>query len=308
MSLIPQGGHLFEIISRYDDLLAMQGQDDYEPGDTLALIVPFLIRHGLKEADIIRLARGATLTRGAGKLIRCLMGQGWHIFCITTTYQQYAFHVTQRVGIPHSHVAATAFPLDQFHQTLSAEVANSLAHMEHQVLSLASPGDDQAIKQCLDDFFWTRLPQTALGQLIKQVKPVGGRRKLLALEQFCELHGASLGEFAVVGDSITDFSMLRAVRDAGGLAIAFNANQYALPHATVSLASTHLSSLSPILAAWQSGTLDDVKALVKQKEASGPCGEREHFHWLIGKTDLEEIIATSQHMRRLVREKAGELG
>ncbi|GAF96811.1 unnamed protein product, partial [marine sediment metagenome] len=42
MKLFPGGGKVFEVISRYDDLLTLEGRADYEPGDTLVLIAPFL--------------------------------------------------------------------------------------------------------------------------------------------------------------------------------------------------------------------------------------------------------------------------
>jgi energy-converting hydrogenase A subunit R len=42
MKLFPRGGKIFEVISRSDDLLTLEGRPDYEPGDTLALITPFL--------------------------------------------------------------------------------------------------------------------------------------------------------------------------------------------------------------------------------------------------------------------------
>ena len=50
-------GDIFRLTSRYDDLLALEGRAGYEAGDTLALIVPFLIRHGVTEADIEREAK-----------------------------------------------------------------------------------------------------------------------------------------------------------------------------------------------------------------------------------------------------------
>jgi energy-converting hydrogenase A subunit R len=308
MKLIPEGGRIFEVISRYDDLLTMQGREDYEPGDTLALIVPFLVLHGIKEADVIRLAYQATLTAGARELIKYLLSKDWHVFCITTTYQQYASHIALELGIPLSHLAATEFPLDRFQQTLSPEDTNSLSRIEEEILSLADSQNDQLIRRRLDDFFWSRLPQTSLGKLIKNIKPVGGRRKLEALYRFCQAHDEGIGDFAVVGDSITDFQILKGVRDSGGLAIAFNANQYAIPYATASLASTHLSDLKPVLERWHDGTLKDVELLIKARESDGGDDSRNHFFWLIEKNDIGEVIAVSRRVRKLVREKAGELG
>ncbi len=88
MKLFPDGDRVFEVISRYDDLLTLEGREGYEPGDTLALIVPFLVLHGISEADITDLADRATLTGGAARLVTWLNDEGWQVFCITTTYKQ----------------------------------------------------------------------------------------------------------------------------------------------------------------------------------------------------------------------------
>ena len=118
MKLFPNGDKIFEVISRYDDLLALEEREDYEPGDTLALIVPLLVFHNISEDDITTLATKASFTGGADKLISWLQYKGWKVFCITTTYEQYALHITQKLGIYAHNVACTPFPLDKFRTTL----------------------------------------------------------------------------------------------------------------------------------------------------------------------------------------------
>src|SRR4030042_482631 len=77
MKLFPNGDKIFEIISRYDDLLTLEEKEDYEPGDTLALIVPFLALHNITEDNITTLAANASFTGGADKLIPLLESSGW---------------------------------------------------------------------------------------------------------------------------------------------------------------------------------------------------------------------------------------
>ena len=308
MKLIPQGGDLFELISRYDDLLTMEGREDYEPGDTLALIVPFLLLHGIKEKDITALGHQATLTQGAAELLAELEAEGWGVYCITTTYQQYAHLITGKLGIPEDHVACTPFPLDQFRHKLSREDIASLQKTEEDFLKLSESTDDRLIKQKLDDFFFTRLPQTSMGQLMRSVKPVGGQRKVQALTRFALETQQPFGDWVVVADSITDFKMLKMVDQAGGLAVAFNANQYALPYATMSLASTHLSDLSPVLQTWRDCGREEVEKLVKQPVIDNQP-DRRNFHWLAEKgNDIFDVIALHRRLRSLVREEAGNLG
>src|SRR3990172_603251 len=164
MKLFPNGDKLFEVISRYDDLLTLEEREGYEPGDTLALIVPFLILHNISEADITRLAAKAALTGGADQLIAWLEHGGWKVFCITTTYQQYATHITQKLGIYAHNVASTPFPLNKLRITAGKEDTRLLQQAEAEILTMPPVADDDRIKQSLDNFFWKKLPTTNLGR------------------------------------------------------------------------------------------------------------------------------------------------
>ena len=171
-----------------------------------------------------------------------------------------------------------------------------------------SPVDDGRIKQSLEYFFWEKLPATDLGVAIEEAKPVGERRKVAALNKFANTYEQPLSKWVVVGDSITDFRMLQTVERAGGLAIAFNANEYALPYATMSLASTSISDLMEVSGAWQKSGRKEAEKIVKEKEKIGGRGDRGYFHWLSGSKDIDEVIKIHKRIRRLVREEAGNLG
>lgn len=308
MKLFRNGDKVFEVISRYDDLLTLEGRPDYEPGDTLALITPFLAYHGVKEEQITAMGKEVNLTPGAAELISRLKAREWRIFCISTSYEQYALSITQRLGISDENVACTSFPLDHICGLLSQDDFALLHRAEEEIVERGPCADDATIKRSLDRFYWQELPQTSSGRMISQVKPVGGRRKVEALEQFSARMGKPLSRWVVVGDSITDFRMLQAVNKAGGLAIAFNANQYALPYSTMSLASTSLDDLYIALEAWDRGGYRAAELKVKQREESGGTGDREHFHWLVGAKDISRPLEIHKRIRRLVREEAAKLG
>jgi energy-converting hydrogenase A subunit R len=308
MKLFPNGDRIFEVISRYDDLLTLEEKEDYEPGDTLALIVPFLILHNISEANIATLAAEASLTGGAQKLISQLQYGGWKVFCISTSYEQYAIHITQKLGIYAQNVTCTHFPLDKLRATLCQEDQRLLQQTEADILKMRPITDDKRIKQSLDKFFWGKVPATKLGAAISQVKPVGGRRKVAALNKFAEAYEQPLSNWAVVGDSITDFRMLQAVEEAKGLSITFNGNEYALPYSTMSLASTLISDLIEILQVWEKGQRSAVEKIVKQKEKVGGAGNMGYFHWLAGRKNINEVVKIHKRIRKLVREEAGKLG
>ena len=308
MRLFPNGDKVFEVISRYDDLLTLEEREGYEPGDTLALIVPFLVLHDISESNITSLASQATLIDGAADLVSKLQSNIWKVFCISTTYEQYAIHITQKLGVYTHNVACTLFPLDKLRVALSKEETALLQQAEEEILTMNPVADDERIKQSLDDFFREKLPATNLGTAIREVKPIGGRRKVAALNRFADKYDEPLSKWVVVGDSITDSRMLQEVEKAGGLAIAFNANEYALSHATMSLASTSIGDLTEVLQAWEKGQRKEAEKVVKEKEKLGGMGDTGYFHWLTGREKMDDVIEIHKRIRRLVREEAGKLG
>ncbi len=307
MKLFPDGDRVFEIISRYDDLLTLEEKEGYEPGDTLALILPFLLLHGISEEDIAALATKASFVDGAEKLISWLQSKGWKVFCITTTYEPYAMHLTHKLGIFSHNVACTALSWGKLQLTLGADESALLKQAEKDILAMTPGTDDDRIKRTLDKLFWEKLPGTDLGETMKSVKPVGGRRKVAALSAFAEKYDQPLADWVVIGDSITDFRMLEAVDSDGGLAVAFNANQYALPHATMSLAARDVGRLNEVLEPWRKKGRKGVEKAVRGKEKRG-SDEGGYFHWLSGREDISEIVSIHERLRRLVREEAGKLG
>lgn len=305
MKLIPGGKRVFEVISRYDDLLSLE-EGTYEPGNTLSLVAPFLIHSGIKEEDIISMGESAHLTPGVQELISDLTLHGGQIFCISTSYEQYALTVTQRLGIRKKNVTATPFPLDHLRQSFCQEDSRLVEQVIAQIANLRPFVDDDEIKKRLDSFYRERLPGTNSGKVINSIRPVGGRRKVDALKVFVQRTGVPLSCWAVIGDSITDARMLHAVNSEGGLAIAFNANEYALSHATVSLASTNSGELLSLLSAWTEGGRGAAEDFVKTKAVAGAAGGV--FHWLNEENDLAHISKIHNKMRRLLREEAGQLG
>jgi predicted HAD superfamily phosphohydrolase len=297
---------VFRAISRYDDILALSGRPDYEPGDTLALIVPFLLRHRLGAVDIQRLAEGAPLIQGAREVMERLTADGYEVCCITTTYEQYARRLTQRLGLPAERVACTAFPIEELRAALGDADLAAVDRVETALLGLDIEKDEERLRDLLDAFYWQELPGTPLGEAVAAVKPVGGKRKVRALGRFARDWRLELSRWAVVGDSITDNAVLSAVRIANGLAVVFNGNRYALECGNAGVASLSLSDILPLVKAWQDGGLDGARTFA-WREAKPPDAEGPHYHWLDGE-DIGEAVEVHARFRRLVRQAAAALG
>lgn len=306
--LIPNGARIFEVISHYDDLLAVEGKKGYEPGETLALIVPFLIYHNISEDALRLLSESATLINGAHELVTGLINRGWWVGDITTSYEHYGYPITQRVGIPSGNVACTRFRLDSYRGAFRKEDLADIRQLEEDILKMPSTENDKSIKKRLDSFYWSKTANDNVRAIVKMIEPLGGRRKLHVLQTFANINHLSMDQLVVVGDSITDAKMLQEVEYKGGLAIAFNANEFALSCSSMSLASIYISDLMEILQVWEKEHRKGVEERVKEKEKIGGTNNRGYFHWLSGRKDIDEVIRIHERIRRLVRQEAGKLG
>jgi energy-converting hydrogenase A subunit R len=315
MGLIPDGHRLFEVISRYDDLLTLEGREDYEPGDTLRLIVPFLVRHGITAEDVRRVSDTAGLVPGAADLMARLGSEGWEVYVVSTSYEQHATNIGGKLGLPLAAIHCTRIAFERLRARLSQEHLRQVAAMETTILrdlysdELSSGTKDELIQKQLDRFYWGSGLAEALALPGEAVTVVGGRRKAWAMEAVARARGSSLRQAAFVGDSITDIQGARLIESLGGLAIAFNGNAFILPHVTVAVAATRLDSVYPVLEAWVSGGRARAKRMIgeapKRSKDDGP-----YFHWMVGSEEarLNEVIALHKVFRLRMREAAAKLG
>lgn len=304
MGLFENGLRIFETISRYDDLLALEGKEGYEAGDTLALIAPFLVYHKISEADITKVSQRAMLVDGAKDLISELKKMGWDVHIISTSYQQHAHNIGSQLGVSPENIHCTMFPLDNYIKEFSDKDTSIIANVEKEILRMYPPINDMKVKMRLDTFFFGELTKSPLGNIMFDMEVVGGARKVKAAEAVSQQKGTEFKDMIVVGDSITDFKMLRAANDAGGLAVAFNANKYAIPFATLALATTDMMDLLPVIRHWELGGRERlIKAFSRRKDKKEPF-----IHILVDREKFDDVIEVHKKVRNEVRGRAAKLG
>ncbi|NOZ59622.1 MAG: HAD family hydrolase [Euryarchaeota archaeon] len=305
LGLVPRGKEIFEVISRYDDLLTLEGREDYEPGDTLKLIVPFLIYHGITEKDIERVSKRAKIVEGAKETVAHLREKGWKVHIISTSYQQHAHNIAAQLGVAKEDVACTRLKLSRYRGVSGVELVEEV---EKVILERLYPRmRDEEIVSTLDDFFFGKLQRTELGRVFNEVRVVGGQRKVEAMLRFLERDGAAIDECAAVGDSITDFKMLKEVSRRGGMAVAFNGNEYCLPYCDVAVASTKLSAVLPLLDAFAEGGRS--AALERARSLEGE-GNEAAYTLFPGESEakLRRTLEVHRRFRAIVRGDAAKLG
>ncbi|MGZ4882944.1 MAG: hypothetical protein ACXV2A_03530 [Halobacteriota archaeon] len=281
MHSIKEGPALFEVLSRYDDYLAIRNRPNYEPGDTLQLIVPFMIVNGITEQDVRKASSRAQLVGGARDLIKWLKDETWDVHIISTSYEQHAYNVASKLDVEREKVHCTRFPLDSLSEILEEGEIALIHEIQNKILSFYSNANDAEtstfgrLATQLDEFFFEIVPRTRIKAIFDQITVVGGERKVQAL--MSAIGAGKQTDTAVIGDSITDYKMLQEIRSAGGISIAFNGNSYALPYANIGMACADIRPLHLILTAFREGGLKSAFELARLWEvecrefARDPC-------------------------------------
>jgi energy-converting hydrogenase A subunit R len=272
---IKKGDRLFEIISAYDDYLAyIVKKQDYEPGDTLRLIAPFLIAFGLDNSFLVDKAKdNANFIAGSIEALKLLV-RLYTLNIISTSYHQYVHYSTSLAGIPVENTYCTYFDIDKYaldipdaDKDLVKEMAVTIIDMHDLNIDMDTrlqkmDSSTSGYIQQLDQFFWSILPATGFSRVLTEVQPLGGIRKFDAVIHALQKEGRDLARSATIGDSITDWKMLKSTKDAGGLALSFNGNEYAVSNCNVAVMSKNCMVTALLVDVFEKGGLDAVKALI----------------------------------------------
>lgn len=310
--LFPSGKEIFSLLSSYVGN-AVQNGDTYQASETLALLVPFLLCHGITDEQLLEVSRQATLVSGSEMVMNRLIQDGASPYIISTSYEHHAKTVGARLGVPEESILSTPLILSAL--SLNRYDEQFIRWAEAQIIELKD--DPVKLRPYFDKLFLQNLPESGYGNPLKRVLVLGGKRKAEAVRKISEEIGVPLSRTIVVGDSITDAEMLKAVKEAGGLAVAFNANEHALREANVALASPDMRYLlSLIYNFWPVGLEGARRFIQRRGKISAPRKEGSpiaelsgmgNFHFLEEGVDLDPITKIHAEARRLVRGKVGKL-
>jgi len=340
---IEGGDRLFTNISAYDDYLAyVVKKKGYEPGNTLALIAPFLIAFGLDNDFLVEKAKdNANFIAGSIKAIE-LLRRSYTVNIISTSYHQYVHYTAYLAGVPEENTYCTWFPIDEYASEMSGADKDLVREMALTIMSMppldidTNDGQDVLDENTvcsigqMDSFFWDILPSTGFCSVLEEVQPVGGTRKYEAVISALDKQGLDMKQSATIGDSITDWKMLDLTRDAGGLALSFNGNEYAVSNCNVAVMSGNCMVTALLVEVFELGGLGAVEALVldwgwpsiKELYQQGKVdsaiynafrhaftgSDFPHAVW-VTEENLDETVEVSKRYRRSVRgTQIGALG
>ena len=274
--LPPDGARFFTQVNCYGDYLAdIAKKAEYKAGDTVKLILPFLKSAGVTNQQIAEYSRQhISLVPRAEGAYPFLHTLNFPLFAISASNCQFAEAVTAKLGFAPDRVYCTKVDLDSYEMgkgeseeliRLMAEIVAAPAielPSDAKALEDLDPKVQEAIGR-LDKIFGETIPAMDIGRLYREVNSMGGEEKVQALEDSLAKTGLTMANVMYVGDSLTDVPALEKVRAGGGVALAFNANRYALKTAEIIVVADNAWPVALLAAVFQTWGKEGVVELAQ---------------------------------------------
>lgn len=279
----------FRNLSLYDDYLAYEvKREGYEAGYTLKLLAPFLLAAEVTDEEMRKIAElTARFVPDAEKAMRRLQ-KNWTPVVISTSYLQYLEETASMIGV-EGHLHGTEVDFESIR--LSESTKRNLLALIDEIASLRG----ERLYRKLDEVFAMK----DVAEVLESVKAIGAGEKAEIVRAYCESRNVEFP--VVVGDSISDYKMFDVARDLGGVAVAFNGNEYALKHADVAIVSSTAMSEAAVIELFLT---EGDRAYSKLSNLDLPETEI----YIIVDSDFKTVLEKSKRMRVKLRGLAGELG
>lgn len=314
---IEDGEKFFEIISKYDDILADEvKRPGYNAGTTLKLILPFLKAYGANNRNIKEFSQENILlvpgARDTLQFVFCTMPS----FIISTSYEQYIQALCDLTGFPYENTYSTQLDIAKY--SLTTFERDKLIELRKKIMN-----NSEFVN--LDKIFTETIPPMKIGRMIEDVKTIGGDGKKDAINDIINRFQFKASDLIYVGDSITDVQSLEFARENRGLAVSFNGNEYAVKESEIVIMADNTLLIS-ILAdmfnkSGKEGVLEFVSAFSDDPQAAlynYPVDPQLALKFpsmsnskveIVDDSNLEEMKIESLKYRKSVRGKAiGGLG
>lgn len=323
-SVIENGGELFKTLSLYDDYLAdVVKKENYTAGNTLKLILPFLVCENLKNKDMVDFSKNNIYSVNDSKFLLSYLKTAMNIYIVSTSYGQYIEAVSNYMDVPFENTFYTSVDVDGLN--LNDDEIKKIN--EFKQLILDNPED----YELFDDIFFGQITEMGIYEKIRDIEVVGGEGKKLAIDKIIARDDIDINNMLYIGDSITDVEPLQFARSNNGISISFNGNEYPIKVAEIAIVSPSAVTtavVANIYAEFDKNKVlkfiedynksSDLKELFNQYEIDLEIKEKffEVFSdekypiiQIITDDNYEDILKSSKYMRNNIRgQDIGELG
>lgn len=319
---IKDGGELFKILSLYDDYLVdVAKKENYKAGNTLKLIIPFLLNEGVTNENMVDFSRNNISILNGSKYLIKYIKESMNHYIVSTSYGQYIEALCNYINFPFENTFYTKVDVDV---TLNNDEKNMIENYKNQILK--NPNDYKQFNK----IFFEEIPKMNIYNSIKDIEVVGGTGKKIAIEEIIKNKAIDKNQILYIGDSITDVEPLDFVKNNNGLSISFNGNKYSIKAAEIAIISNSAIASLLIVDIFNKNnkdtvlefineynTTNEIKDLLKRYEIAIEVKDKflNTFNGnypiikIIDDDNFNEIVNLSTKMRNKIRgENIGELG
>lgn len=258
---IPDGGRLYDLIDRYDNIASyvLNRDNTAHNADVMRMVAPFLRAFGATDLAVRRFydsylpaARGAAET--ADHLISVMP-----TYVNTCMYEHAAYAMCEKLDIPLGQVSSTSLDLDGAPMTARGaavvrEMAKDICDIELPAMKyefgvpLELGADEVAMISRMDEIFLHRFPVTPAEDMVRSMDSVDSNQKAYALIDIRKTSRVDLDGTVYIGGEAIDYQVMDLVRDGNGLSLSFNGTEFAVRGANVA-AITEDCTVAAVLAA-----------------------------------------------------------
>ena len=253
---IEKGEVLYDVLNRYDRLTAyVLNREDATAGSHYKWCIPFLKAYGATDHLLHRYsAEDLVMMPHASRTMNYISGiLPTHI--TTTILEHGMMEVSEKLNAPLCEVSESKLCIDQ--TMMGRSEARNLKDLCKEITKLKVPKnfyelnvptelleEDITIIKTLDAIIGGGIPESGALGLMESADIMTSHKKAYRLLDIRRLSMIDLDCTMYVGSSATDFQPMDLVREAGGLSISFNGEEFAVRGSNVAIISDDTTVVS----------------------------------------------------------------
>jgi energy-converting hydrogenase A subunit R len=253
---IDDGEHFFDVLERYDKLTSyVLNREDATSGSYYKWCVPFLKAYGATDALIHKYSvEGLEMMPNSARTMKYISNL-MPTYITTAVFEHCMMEILERLDSPLCQYVCSKLCIDQ--SMMGRSESRKLRDIAEEICKLKVPDtfyelnvpmelrdEDVKIIKLLDTIINETIPDWGAMALMESTEAVTSHKKAYRMLDIRRLTAIDLDCTMYVGSSSTDFQPLDLVRDAGGLSIAFNGEDFAVRGCNVAILSSDTTVVS----------------------------------------------------------------
>lgn len=253
---IQEGAHLYDVLDRYDRLTSyILNREESSAGSVIKWLSPFLKAYGATDHMLYEFASSHTrMMPNAGKTFRYVSSL-MPTYMSTDLPEHAVMAIQSALDAPLCDIASSDIGLDK--SMFGRAMSRNIRGLAEEMVKLKVPKDfyelnvpmslkDEDIKilGLTDDVIQEKLPGAGAMDLMERASAMTSQKKAYRMLGIRRESNIDLDCTMYIGSESTDFQSMDLVHEAGGLAISFNGDEYAVRGSNVAIMSEDTTVLS----------------------------------------------------------------